>query len=450
MMDDEAGQLSMLLAFRAENTYSFYDELDFSLEATAQAEKGVPRTVQWHQKGGRPLRVLPAAGVFGANASGKTNLLKALSDLREHVLFSFRSGDPSGGIRRPSFRLTPEAAEKTTRYEVDVVLNGVRHEYGVAMNDQYVLHEWAYRYPHGRAALLFERRHGKPVDLPVGKRSIGRAIERIARPNSLFLSAAAAGNHPDLLPLYEWFGQNLMLAEASSRQARWAFTAQLLREDSSREQVLALLRAADLGIADVKIRPPDPKVMERVRRAALILAGREDDAEGFPDIELTELGLVLSHQGAKEDVEFNVSEESLGTLVWLGLVGPVFDALRSGSVLLVDELESSLHPILAARVIGLFQDSEANPKGAQLIFSSHAPTLLGNASHARPLGRDQIWFTEKLTDGRSRLYPLSDLSPRQEEAIGKRYLSGRYGATPIVSHEEFVEVARLIATGSRR
>jgi predicted ATPase len=439
----------MLLAFRASNIYSFYDELDFSLEATAQAEKGVPRSIHWHQKGGRPLQVLPAAGLFGANASGKTNLLKALSDFREHVLFSFRSGDPSGGIRRHRFRLDPEAAEKTTRYEMDLILNGVRHEYGVELNDQHVLHEWAYRYPHGRAALIFERRHGEPVTVPAGKRSIGRAIERIVRPNSLFLSAAAASNHPDLLPLYEWFGQNLQLAEASSRQARWAFTAQLLREETSREQVLALLRAADLGIADVKIRPPDPKVLERVRRAVLILTGHEDDAEGFPDIDLTELGLVLSHRGSKEDVEFNVSEESLGTLVWLGLVGPVFDALQCGSVLLVDELESSLHPMLAARVIGLFQDPEANPRGAQLIFSSHASTLLGTASRSRPLGRDQIWLTEKLVDGRSRLYPLSDLSPRQEEAVEKRYLSGRYGATPIVSHEEFVEVAQLITGGAQ-
>ncbi|MEV0619448.1 ATP-binding protein [Nonomuraea sp. NPDC050404] len=450
MMDDEAGHPSMLLAFRAENIYSFYDELDFSMEATAQAEEGVPRDVHWHQKGGRPLRVLPAAGVFGANASGKTNLLKALYGLREHVLFSFRSGDPSGGIHRHSFRLDPGAGEKPTRYEIDLVLNGVRHEYGVVMNDQHVLHEWAYRYPNGRAALIFERTCGKQVDIPAGKRTIGRAIERIARPNALFLSAAAAGKHPDLLPLYDWFGQNLKFAEASSRQARWAFTAQLLREDASREQVLALLRAADLGISDVRIRPPDPKVLERVRRAILILTGHEDDAEGFPDIDLTELGLVLSHRGAEEDVDFNVSEESLGTLVWLGIVGPVFDALEAGSVLLADELESSLHPTLAERIIGLFQDPEANPNGAQLIFSSHAPTLLGNATQSRPLGRDQVWFTEKLVNGRSRLYPLSDLSPRQEEAIGKRYLSGRYGATPIVSHEEFVEVARLIAAGGRK
>ncbi|MEV4568618.1 ATP-binding protein [Nonomuraea sp. NPDC049419] len=447
MMDGEADRRSMLLAFRAANIYSFYDELDFSLEATAQAEEGVPRDVHWHRKGGRPLKVLPAAGVFGANASGKTNLLKAFHDLREHVLFSFRSADPSGGVHRHNFRLDPEAAQQPTRYEVDLVLDGVRHEYGVVLDSRRVLHEWAYRYPHGRAALLFERKDGEQVDIPAGKRTIGRAIERIVRPNALFLSAAAAGSHRDLLPLYNWFGRNLKLAEASSRQARWAFTAQLLREDSSREQVLALLRAADLGIADVKIRPPDPKVLDRVRRAMLILAGHEDDAEGFPDIDLTELGLVLTHRGTRDDVDFNVSEESLGTLVWLGIVGPVFEALQSGTVLLVDELESSLHPILTERIIGLFQDPEANPKGAQLIFSSHAPSLLGNATRRRSLGRDQIWFTEKLADGRSRLYPLSDLSPRQEEAIGKRYLSGRYGATPIVSHEEFVEVARLITGG---
>lgn len=437
MVDGEAGRPSMLLAFRAENIYSFHDEVDFSLEATA--EEGVP----WHREDGRPLRVLPAAGVFGANASGKTNLLKALHDLRNLVLFSFRSE----GIRRHGFRLDPEAAEQPTRYEVDLVLNGVRHEYGVILDDRRVLHEWAYRYPHGRAALLFERKHGEQVDIPAGKRAIGQAIERVVRPDALFLSAAAAGEHPDLLPLHNWFGRNLKLVDASSRQARWTYTAQLLREEITREQVLALLRAGDLGIADVRTRPLDPEVLGRVNRAMLIWGGYRDGGGGFPQIDLDELGLTLTHRGVRGDADFDVSEESLGTLVWLGMVGPVFEALELGAVLLVDDLGSSLHPVLAERIIGLFQDPEANPRDAQLIFSSHAPSLMGDTARQGALGRDQIWFTEKLADGRSRLYPLSDLSPHEEEVIGKQYLSGRYGATPIVSHEEFVDVARLMIGG---
>lgn len=431
----------MLLAFRMENVRSFRDEMEFSMEATALAEQDVPREVPWRQ-GGRPLQVLPVAGLFGANGSGKTNVLKAMGELRSHVLLSFRSGDPSGGMPRHPFRLDGDAVGRPTRFEIDLVLHGIRHEYGVIFDDDRVLREWAYRYPRGRASLLFGREAGEPIALGSSNRAVGRAIEKITRPNSLFLSAAAAGGHPDLLPLFQWFERNLLLAEASSRQMRWAFTTDLLRHDDSRDRVLALIKAADLGISDVRIRPLDPQVVDRVRRAVKILVGREEEAEAAPEIDLTEMGLVLSHTGANEEVDFDVQEESLGTLVWLGLIGPTVSALEHGSVLLADELEASLHPTLVTQLIRLFQNPEANPLGAQLIFSSHDATLLGGATGERVLGRDQIWFTEKLADGSTRLYPLSDLGPRKEEAIGRRYLTGRYGATPIVSHHEFSAAVR--------
>ncbi|MFF4990803.1 ATP/GTP-binding protein [Streptosporangium saharense] len=436
------GSTSMLLAFRAENTRSFREEVDFSLEATALAEPGVPREVPWRM-GGHPLRLLPAAGLFGANASGKTNLLKALDDLRGHVLHSFRAGGPSRRIPRSPFRLDG-AVEEPTRLEIDLVLDGVRHEYGVRFDDHRVIEEWAYRYPRGRAALLF-RRDGDEVELGAANRSKGRAVLEVMRPNALFLSAAAAAGHPDLLPIYEWFEGNLLLAEASSRTQRWAFTAQLLHRKETRELVLPLIRAADLGITDVKIRPLDPQTVERLRRIVEILNGQDEEPEDEgSEIKITELGVTLSHRAAGDDVDFDVKDESLGTLVWLGLIGPVVDALARGSVLLADELEASLHPALVTRLVGLFQEPESNPFNAQLIFSSHDVSLLGGVEGDRVLGRDQIWFTEKLPDGSTRLYPLSDLGPRKEEAIGRRYLAGRYGATPIVSHEEFTEIARNI------
>jgi hypothetical protein len=158
---------------------------------------------------------------------------------------------------------------------------------------------------------------------------------------------------------------------------------------------------------------------------------------------------MLSHRGADRDVDFDSAQESLGTMVWLGLAGPVIDALGCGGVLLADEIEASLHPALVAQVVRLFQDPESNPGGAQLVFSSHEATLLGDSRGDRVLGRDQVWFTEKAHDGASRLYPLADLSPRGDEAVGRRYLAGRYGATPIIAPQEFTEVG-LAAAGERR
>jgi hypothetical protein len=116
-------------------------------------------------------------------------------------------------------------------------------------------------------------------------------------------------------------------------------------------------------------------------------------------------------------------------------------------VFLADELDASLHPALVAEVIRLFQDPATNPRRAQLIFNSHDASLLGDAIGDRLLGRDEIWFTEKRNDGTTRMYPLVDLEPRKQEAVGKRYLAGRYGAIPILSHDEFAAAAEFITAG---
>jgi predicted ATPase len=202
------------------------------------------------------------------------------------------------------------------------------------------------------------------------------------------LSAAAAANRPDLLPLHQWFGQNLLLAEAGSRPYRWAITAELLRREDRRAQVLALLRAADLGLTDARVREPDPQLVERLRRIIPILQGREDDPDNTDSgSDLIEPNVVLSHRSADAgaDIDFDAAEESLGTLVWLGLAGPVVEALAHGNVLLVDEIEASLHPALVARLVRLFQDQESNRYGTQLIFNSHEATLLGDSGSERVL-----------------------------------------------------------------
>ena len=439
---------SMLLAFRAENVRSFRDPLELSLQATAMAEDGVPRGVPWREGGKRLLYVLPAAGIFGANASGKTNLLRAMDDMRRIVLTSFKATSRSSRIPRRPFRLDPESEKAPSEFGVDLVLNGIRHEYGFRVDDHQVIEEWARRYPHGKAATLFYRRAGHPLELSERNRVRGRAVTEILRPNSLFLSAAAAANHPDLLPLYEWFESNLMLAEASSREARWMYTAHLLTHDDTRTRVLDMLHAADLGITDAQTRKPDPEMMERIRRAMRILNNIEDEASSSVPDEDSYVDLTLSHQGTRDSVEFEVSDESLGTLVWLGLVGPVLHSLARGTVLLADELESSLHPALVTQLVREYQNPVSNPNGAQLIFNTHEVGLLGNSVGERILGRDQVWFTEKLPDGRTRLYPLTDLNPRKDEALSRRYLAGRYGATPIITDAEFTAFGALVSAGT--
>ncbi len=189
---------------------------------------------------------------------------------------------------------------------------------------------------------------------------------------------------------------------------------------------------------------------ERLQRAVRILAGLEGEPEGAEEgPPFQDFGVRLLHRGVSDDVELDAQDESLGTQVWFGLVGSVVEALADGAVLLADELDASLHTALVAQLVRLFQDPKTNPHRAQLVFNSHDAMLLGESGSDRLLGRDQIWFTEKRGDGSTRLYPLADLDPRREEAIGRRYLAGRYGATPILSRQEFDATADLITSGER-
>ncbi len=434
--EDAASLPSALLSFRASNVRSFRDDLEFSLLATKMGEARYVRRVPWQQKGSA-LDVLSAAGVFGANGSGKSNLLKAMDDMRSHVLLSFRLGDPTGGVLRWPFALDSARRAEPSRYEVDVVVGGVRHEYGFVIDDQQVLEEWAYWYPRGRAALIFRRERDR-VHAGAVERQKTRAVQAVLRSNALLLSTAASAKHTTLLRLHQWFARNLLFADADSRPQRQALTAEMLDKDGSRARVMALLRAADLGITGAHKDEPNPIMQERLRRAIRILHGIEEEPEDDEGPTFEQLDVRLVHQAADgQAVELPARDESLGTRVWFGLIGPVVQSLESGSVLCADELDASLHPALVAELVRLFQDPETNPRHAQLVFNSHDPTLLGNTADERLLGRDQIWFTEKLDDGSTRLYPLIDLEPRKQEAIGKRYLDGRYGATPILSHQDF-------------
>ena len=345
---------------------------------------------------------------------------------------------------RSPFLLDERSKAEPSRYEIDLVLNGVLHHYRFSLDDERVLEESASWYPNGRAVRLFER-DLEEVTLGATHRAKGRAAIGILRPNALFLSSAAQIEHPALLPLYKWFAENLLMVDTESHQLRTMFTAALLDHATFRDPVIRLMRAADLGITAARMVELDPVMQERVRRVARILSGEEDTPMSGDSLEFEPFrGMRFSHSALDGEVELDDSEESRGTLVWFALLGPILRALADGSVLLVDELDSSLHPALVEAVLDLFQDPESNPRHAQIVFNSHDVTLMGDSTNPRLLGRDQIWFTQKSNDGSTRLYPLTDFDPRKQESVGKRFLEGHYGARPIPSLGDFGVAAELV------
>jgi uncharacterized protein len=177
-----------------------------------------------------------------------------MSDMRRHVLYSFSHGGPERGMSRSAFRLDPGKEKGPSRFEADLIVDGIWHQYGLVIDDAQVLEEWAYRYPRG--------------------------------------NAGAAANHPDLAPHRRWFADNLLLAEASSRGRRWAYTAGMLLHEQHHDQVLGLLQAANLGITDARVRETDAELLERMKRAARIPQGREDELEDTDsEVSILEPGL---------------------------------------------------------------------------------------------------------------------------------------------------------------
>jgi predicted ATPase len=398
----------MLLRFRAANVRSLRDEQELSFVVPQGEESDAARTLTLSD--GKTLQVYPVLGIFGANASGKSNVITALMKMKEAVLGSYGGWTSYQGIPREEFALDPKSAAESTFYEADFVLeDGVRWTYGFELGSTRVESEWLHSYPKGRRQVWLDRdaMRGNVFEFP-GDRIQDRALlARTTRPNALLLSRAANDNHPQLTQIYSWFNQNLWdITPETERSQREAFTARELLNETSRDRIEELLRVADLGIQGAEVEQL-PGQSPRVR----LLHG--------------------SHAG--EPVAFDWKRESFGTRSWFALIGPLLLALDRGAVLLIDELDASLHPRFAAEVVRLFQAPWVNTKGAQLVFTSHDPSLLKSPRGGRPLEPGQVWLTEKDDSGATELYPLSDVDPGPEEDLSDSYLAGAFGAVPRVT-----------------
>ncbi len=437
--------LNALVLFKAENVGSYRDEVELSLLGTRLSMDTALRELPLTHST-KPVRVLPTAGLFGANASGKSRLLQAMADMRRLVVTSFRRGGRETGMYRRPFLLDDISRESSSRFHIELILRGVRWNYGFCVNDERVVEEYAFHYPKGREALVFYRHDTEVTTVRSTFRALVRDLERLAHENVLFLSIAGAIGDETLSPLFGWFSHNLLLADVSSRGYRAAYTAELASDTKTRESVLSLLRAADLGITGIERVPADPELLDRMQRALRILNETEDSPESDEEQRLLiEDMIVLTHQGSSSNAKIEPGDESAGTMVWVSLIGPVLKALSSGKVLLVDELDNSLHPHLVRRLVELFQDRDTNRHCAQLVFNAHDVSLL-DGSMNRLLGRDQIWITEKDNEGATTLHSLAEYKLRRDDPLEHRYLRGRLGGIPDLDEAQFERAIELIDT----
>lgn len=425
----------MLIEFRVENHRSIRDEQVLSLEAGRIGGEG---DVRPREASNYSAKLLPAVALYGANGSGKSNVLAAVASMKEAVSFSQRRWGPDDGIPRDPFAWGKKR-EESSLYEVEMIVAGVRYRYGFICDDRVFLEEWIHAWPNGKKQVWLEREgeNFKFGDFLSGENKV---IEKLTRPNALYLSAAAQLRHTQLSPLFSWFGsiEALNLVPNSSARGfqmsqhhldrelasmleesgeyRQASLLEGERSGSMLEQFKSLLRAADIGIVDVRL-------------------NREDGIP--PGMGSRSSRFELKHKSDSDDTWLPLEEESRGTRTLFRLALPILRSIRNGTMLIVDELESSMHPILADLIVRQFNDPEINKHNAQLIFSTHDTNLLGRLVGEPALRRDQVWLTEKDPNGATVLYPLTDFKPRKDENIERGYIQGRYGAIPFLGDFAF-------------
>jgi uncharacterized protein len=413
----------MLLEFRVSNFRSIRDEQVFSMVAASGDKTFADTHLAPTGLKGLP-NVVRSAVVYGANASGKSTLLLALQYMRTVVAESATVIQPNQTYNLQPFKLDAAKLAEPTAFVLSFLMQGVRYEYAFAMRPERFVSESLTVYRTARPTVLFSRQ------LAADKLSYNYEFSSLlpgskklwqdsTRDNGLFLSTAAQLNSELLGQVLREIVQNIVYIPAGAA-INHAMTTAMLATDQGRAAVRSFLMDADISITNVNT------VAHKGMHDEIVFALGEQ-----PQIKRTEAEFlipVFEHSSSNGSATFELHEESGGTQRLFALIAPLLDVLKNGRVLVVDELDSSLHTLLVRDLVSMFNHPGVNTAGAQLIFSTHDTALLDTELFRR----DQIWLTEKDDHQATRLYPLTDFSPRKGEAIERGYLAGRYGGIPFL------------------
>jgi predicted ATPase len=398
----------MLLRFKVKNFKSLYREQEFSM-------------VPMKAKAGES--VLPVALIYGPNASGKSNLVSALKFLVSAIQSPFRPNSEHHVPGVPKFKLTKGAQYEETEFELDFEVEGVRYNYGMVSVGDIFVEEWLFAYFSRRPTRLFERRRNEPIQFGEALKGQNRELEKLANQHQLFLSLAGFFNHEQLRPIRNFIAGTVFVSDISTIPMQVATRLGVRGEMDGR--ILEFLRNLQTG---VKTHRFETHIRPRPANAFSAFVTQLDESSG-PDSEQTfeDRWLELGHAAdTDEPVYFDPSLESSGTGRLLLLLDRAFLCLDRGSLLVVDEIDLSLHSLACLAIVQLFNDPQINRNRAQLIATTHDTNLICSPQ----LGRDQIWFAEKDAQGATEIYPLSDFKVRENDNFEKGYLRGRFGALP--------------------
>lgn len=420
---------NMLIEFSVSNFLSFKDKISLSLIKSALKDKKIDSENNFTKLPELNTEILNSAVVYGANASGKSNLVEALHFFKSFISSSAASIEAEG-IDFRNFELSNDTEALPSEFEIVFVTSEHQYTYGFQINKTHVHAEWLYQRelkPRAKEIELFYREQQNFNDIHE-KFVISKELleKNMIRPNALLLTVSAQFNNSVSQEIVKWLSR-LNVISGNRDRLYSGYTLRRLKEPLMAELILKMTQFADLGIDDLK------------------LTSSGGDEESFSNFDGTKSNSskdkkreVLNSFHAKYDSDLKQSgltsfnffeDESEGTIKYFSLAGPIIDTLEKGQILFIDELDSKLHPLLTQSIISLFNNKKSNPNNAQLVFTTHDTNLLS----AHIFRRDQIWFVQKNRYGSSELYSLADYKVRNDASFEKEYLSGKYGAIPIIN-----------------
>ncbi len=445
----------MIVQFSVKNYRSFKDNSILNLVAS-NYDKNTREDLNIFNVSKYKLRLLKSAVIYGANASGKSKYLEALMFMRQFALNSSKNTQQGEPIATEPFRLSSSTLKEGSEFEIIFLLKSELYRYGFEVSNKKVNAEWLYQKSKSKEIELFYREFQEiktnDIKIPKAKTLIK---EQLIRDNALFLSVLAQFNDKQAELILEWF-QNLKTISGLKEEGYLNDTMKMSQDNKHKERILSFLKNADIGIEDFKLKKyafnnfeeeiekmEGNEKLDNELKSALkglnsyfMRTSKEENREVFTDV-------IMYHKQFNSkgksigNVEFSLKEdESSGTRKYFAMIGQIIQVIETGSVLVVDELDSKLHPNLVCRIVSLFNSKKSNPHNAQIIFNTHDTNLLSSGLFRR----DQIWFTKRDNFGASILYSLADFKTdevRKNEAFEENYIRGKYGAVPFLSEFDY-------------
>ncbi len=422
----------MILEFTVSNFRSINDKQTFSMLPEKKIREHAEAIVNVEK-----YKALSCALIYGRNAAGKSNILKAFYALQELVVNSSKYEVGSKIAHYEPFKLNNSSGESPVEFKLDFIAKDkLRYVYEISYSSDTILKETLSFYPKNQIAKLYERKAGNEIfygDYYVGRK---KEIETLLYKNQLLLSKVSTEKIEKLIEPFLFFSQFLFVFNTYDNLKDDLLVAFYTNRIANKknlyfaENISKLLRVADTGIDSLLVKEEKfdssslPKDMDEQSKKKIL------DQYKY---KIRTVRNVFENGKSIGKIDFKLSEESTGTLKLLGIGGLIIEALADGQTLIIDELDKSLHPKLTRALIKIFMNERTNPNKAQLIFATHDVSLLD----LELFRRDQVWFVEKQNEGNSSIYSVSDIvGIRKNIPLEKWYMSGKLGGTPVINQNE--------------